>query len=759
MAGIHFFTCTKTFSAFFDPEAAVKYGVYYTPPEVVRLIVAESDRALRQSLNTDGLLDPAVQLLDPACGTGTFLIAAAGAVAEQVASRFGRGAVPAEISAFAQRMHGFELLVGPYTVAHYRMLREIDGHGGSAGHLPIYLADTLAPPAGAAGVATHLAFMGAPMVAERRAADTVKQTTPILAIFGNPPYRRLRHGEVERLVGADMARRWRDLTQPVRDAGFGRSLNAFPDLYIAFYRWALWRLFEADGACGRGVLGFITNRGFLAGRGFGGLRRMLRQRFDDIRVIDLRGDSQGTRPATVALDENVFNIQVGVCILIAYATGNRPQGTEAQVHYADAWRERAFTRPDKLRLASAAAADPGTLRYRAVPGADMDPLKPPGFTGSGWPALNELLDFRSNGIVTYRDEFVYATTHSTISERIQRWLQRPPDQASKEFKETRDRKAGPALRVAFDNGAIERVSYRPLDLRFLYNRREFVDFPKLALQAAWGTENYALFALEDGTGAGPAVWCHSVKPDQHAFRGSYGGWVFPFHNHSGEGRGHHLARGLVGGLAAAYGTPVAPVDVFDAVLALLSASSYTTRFAFDLEDDFPHVPLPADPGAFADAAHLGARIRAVEGLGSQPAPGFRSARLMGRASGSILGVPSPRRAFSGAGSAGTVGLLPDRSLCIAGVSEEVWNFEVSGYAVFYRWLRARNGESITGPGGAALLREALDIAWRIAELIDLFDRADVVLARALDAPLTRADLDLPVREAVVVAADDDDPPG
>ena len=104
-------------------------------------------------------------------------------------------------------------------------------------------------------------------------------------------------------------------------------------------------------------------------------------------------------------------------------------------------------------------------------------------------------------------------------------------------------------------------------------------------------------------------------------------------------------------------------------------------------------------------------------------------------------------------------LLRDRSLCIGGVSERVRNFEVSGYAVLYRWLRARNGESITGPGGAALLREALDIAWRIAELLDLFDRADVVLARALEAPLTRADLDLPVREAVVVADDDDDPPG
>lgn len=202
----------EDFLRVFDPEAAIKYGVYYTPPEIVQLIVAVTDRTLRENLGTDGLIDPRVQLLDPACGTGTFLIAAAGAVAERVTTRFGRGAVAAEVSAFAQRMNGFELLVGPYTVAHYRMLREITGLGGNGGHLPIYLADTLAPPAGAAGVTTHLAFMGGPMVAEREAADTVKRTAPILAIFGNPPYRRLRKGEVNRLIGADMAARWLDLT-------------------------------------------------------------------------------------------------------------------------------------------------------------------------------------------------------------------------------------------------------------------------------------------------------------------------------------------------------------------------------------------------------------------------------------------------------------------------------------------------------------------------------------------------------------------
>lgn len=113
----------------------------------------------------------------------------------------------------------------------------------------------------------------------------------------------------------------------------------------------------------------------------------------------------------------------------------------------------------------------------------------------------------------------------------------------------------------------------------------------------------------------------------------------------------------------------------------------------------------------------------------------------------------------GADSTGSVALLSDRSLVMTGIAERVWRFEISGYAVLYRWLRARNGEPITGPSGAALLREALDIAWRIAELLDLFDRADAVLARALEAPLTRADLDLPGRDAVSVPRHDEDEPG
>lgn len=743
----------EDFLRVFDPSAVARYGVYYTPPEIVSLIVAETDRRLRQALNTEGLLDRQVQLLDPACGTGTFLIRATSAAAEAAKAAYGEGMVGPTVSAFAQRMHGFELLVGPYTVAHYRMLREVAGRGGGVERIPIFLTDTLAPPTGGVGIQSHLAYMSAPIVAERLAADQIKQHAPILAIIGNPPYKRLKKGEVERLVGQDMARRWRDLTQPVRDAGMGRSLNAFPDLYVAFYRWALWRLFEAEGALGRGVLAFITNRNFLTGSGFGGLRQMLRRRFDEIRIIDFRGENRGALPATVPVDQNVFNIEVGVCVLVAHATGVKPEGQEARVFYADIWDAGAFTREDKLAAASRAASGDLAFDFVEVAETGMGPLKPRGFQGTDWPSMRDLFRFRSNGIVTYRDAFAYAVRQEVIGERIQRWLQLDPADAATEFKETRDRKAGPALQTIFNAGAILPVSYRPLDIRYLYNRREFIDFPKPDLQETWGTENVSLMTLPGGIGAGPAIWAHGLKPDQHAFRGSFGGWVFPLYNHAPEGSGHFVAPAAIAGLSASYGFRVEPQQVFDATLALLSAASYTTRFAHDLENDYPHVPFPADAALFQQAVEIGARIRLLQGFRAAPAEQFRRARLTGRASGETFGVPTPARAYVSDGQNGAVLLQSDASLRIEGVSRAVWEFNVSGYQVLYRWLKARNGEPIAGETGAALLRDALETVWRIEELWRLFESADTVLNEVLLATLTRRDFGL---AAMVGAQEEDD---
>ena len=309
------------------------------------------------------------------------------------------------------------------------MLREIDGHGGTAeafANFPRRYARAASRGGrGDNAPRLHGCTHGG---RTRSAADTVKHSTPILAIFGNPPYRRLRRGEVERLVGADMAQRWRDLTQPVRDAGFGRSLNAFPDLYIAFYRWALWRLFEADGAHRRGVLGFITNRGFLVGRGFGGLRRMLRRRFDAIRVLDLRGDSQGTRPRDGRARTRTCSTFRSVSAFWSpIAGGTKPaEGSEAR----DQLRRRVARLVHSRGPRSCDAADRRDRPNSAAisgryPGETWIRLKPPGFAGTDWPGSRmSCWRFRSNGIVTLpRRLRAMQTTEGLAWTAFNSWLQ------------------------------------------------------------------------------------------------------------------------------------------------------------------------------------------------------------------------------------------------------------------------------------------------------------------------------------------------
>lgn len=725
----------EDFLRVYDPKAVEKYGVYYTPPEIVQLIVAETDAALRRHLAKDGLLNPTVELLDPACGTGTFLIAAANKVANLAQYHYGPGAVPAEIEAFSKRMNGFELLVGPYTVAHYRMTKAIGGHGGRLGRLPIFLADTLAAPAQEA-IMPNLDFLSLPMVAEREAADSIKTDAPILVVLGNPPYKRLKKGEVRRLVGQDMMVRWDDLKQPVRDAGLGRSLNAFPDLYIAFWRWALWRIFEAPSATGRGIVAYITNRNFLTGTGFGGLRKMLRERFDHIRIIDFRGDNRSALPATIEKDDNVFNIETGVCVLVGIADGTGG-GKEATVEYADVWKAGAANRAEKKRLAQKIALDSNRIQYSPVPGSGMEILRPPGFLAEDWPSIAELFRIRANGIVSYRDPFAYATNKTLLANRIQDWLNESPDEAAKQFRNTASNKAVDALAIPFDANTIKRVSYRPLDVRHLYAHPNYVDRLRQDLQDAWGKQNVGLIVRNDGTGRGPAVWCHGHIPDQHSFMGSGGGWIFPFHDSAAKE--HNLHSGVVAGLAEAYGREITPQGLFDCVIALLSASKYTTRFASDLEDDFPHIPFPADPELFLTAAKMGARIRNIETFSQEPAERFRIARIVGIAAEQILDVPTPKHAYTGTRERKKLALRSDRTLFVDNVSQNAWDFVVSSNTrVLYRWLKARNQRELN----AGLQREILDVIARIEELLQLFEECDSVLERALDATLSRAQIGL-----------------
>jgi predicted helicase len=723
----------EDFLQVFDPAARKRFGVYFTPVEVVTYMVAALDRALRDNLGTVGLTDEAVTMLDPATGTGTFLLGVIEHVRRSVESSTGPGAVRGALRALSARLFGFELLVGPYAVAHYR-LRHAMGELQAKQRVGVFLADTLAEP-GAAAPEGKLGFVADNIRTERHEADRIKQRHPILAIMGNPPYRRLATGEVGELVGNWMDELWDDLKKPVRDEGWGNQLNTFPELSVAFWRWAIWKIFESEGAPCRGVVAFISNRTFLAGKPYAGLRKMLRERFDRIEIIDLHGDVRRGERAGVTSDQGVFDIQVGTAITLGIADRSKADGELAGVSYIDSWAEGLFSRDSKfawLKAGEETGTRPGAVE---VARGLLDDMKPEPFQREEWPSLASCFAFKRSGVQTKRDEFVYALGREALEIRIKEFVRGSDASAKDAFHSTDARQWQVAKAQAFDRARIANIAYRPLDNRVLYNDVKFIDRPRPELQFVWGANNVALYAMPFATGAGPAVWCHDLLPDYHAFSGR-GGYAFPLRDNR-PGRGSfNISPALLAGLAASYGAPVSAEDAFDAMLALLSATFYTLRFAEDLEDVFPYVPFPSDHALFLPAAELGREIRAVETFARPPRPAFlpRALALVETEPGATLDASewSEGEFFLFAGHTGRV----------SGVAKEIWDFSVSAYRLLPRWLDARKGLA----ADHALITQLRDVVGRIAELIDLFARADRLLIQVLPATLTKNALGLGANE-------------
>jgi hypothetical protein len=346
----------------------------------------------------------------------------------------------------------------------------------------------------------------------------------------------------------------------------------------------------------------------------------------------------------------------------------------------------------------------------------LEDFRPKPFANGKWVGLNECFVFRKSGMKSGNDEvFVSANRQFLATQVHQALVQR----------------ADPAYQSELERQYV----YRPLDLRWFYNDLPLLDRPGPELQRVWGTTNLCLYAMPAGTGAGPAVWCHALLPDYHAFRGSYGGYAFPLWDRRGGAAAHNLNPALLVGLAAAYASKVTLQQVFDCILCLLSAQDYTLRFAEELEDVFPHIPFPAHHGVFLEAAALGAEIRAVESFARPPAPGFMPPGFVTGPKGRIVTPAYEDGGFT---------LCENGAGRMSGIAPEVWRYAVSGYELLPRWINGRVGL----PVDKALADELRDICGRIAELIDLTARATNILTKSVTDVLGRATIGLDAKTDV-----------
>ncbi|HZI97119.1 MAG TPA: N-6 DNA methylase, partial [Actinomycetales bacterium] len=281
----------------YDDDLRKASGSYYTPREVVDEMVRLVGDVLRDRLGHDEeFLSDAVTTVDPAMGTGTFLHAILTRAGEQAVLSDGPGAAGSVVAGLAARLIGFELQMGPFAVAELRasdLLHSFDASVPSGG-LPLFVTNTLDDPE---VERTQLGNTYAAIAQSRRRADRIKSRTPVTVVIGNPPYRERAEGQGG-WVEAGREGEGKAPLDHFRADGNGRYEYVLKNLYVYFWRWGTWKVFDSVPDDSAGVVCFITTAGYLRGPGFKGMREYLRRTCSAGWIIDASPEGHQPEVAT-----------------------------------------------------------------------------------------------------------------------------------------------------------------------------------------------------------------------------------------------------------------------------------------------------------------------------------------------------------------------------------------------------------------------------------------------------------------------------
>ncbi len=470
----------------FDPALRKQLGVWYTPPEVVDYMVERVDRTLRDQLDiADGLADDRVVVLDPCCGTGSYLAA----VLRRIARTLRENGEDALVGQFVKkaamgRVVGFEIMPAPFVVAHLQIgllleslgapLAEQGSHTSQRAEWPkILLTNALTGWDPETDKPKHLPLPD--FHDEMDKARKVKREAPILVVLGNPPY--------SGFAGVSESAEERGLTDFYRKvravrAPEGQGLN---DLYVRFYRMAERRIAEHTG---KGMVCFISNYAWLDGLSHTGMRERYLERFDEVWIDCLNGDKYKTGKLTPAgdPDPSIFStarnregIQVGTAIGLLLRKDPHGDGP-ARVRFRHLWGQA------KRAELSASADNDGEGLYQTLePAAELGLPYLPAEVGRGyfaWPRLTELLPAHFPGVKTSRDGFLVDIDRNRLLRRLDRYFdptlshadlrdQEPgimTDGARYRAEDIRERLRADGL----NEDHVVRYCYRPFDDRWLY---------------------------------------------------------------------------------------------------------------------------------------------------------------------------------------------------------------------------------------------------------------------------------------------------
>ena len=765
----------------FDPDLRKQLGVWYTPVEVVRYMVARVDRALKDDLGiADGLAADNVYVLDPCCGTGAYLAETLRRIAANLQAK-GEGAMTGVgvKKAATQRVFGFEVMPAPFVVAHLQVgitMQDLDAPLSEDGteRAGVYLTNALTgwEPR------TQKPLPFPELEQERDQAERVKRETPVLVVLGNPPYNAFAGVEIDEERELFEAYR---LTRKVQL----KESKGLIDLYVRFFRMAERRIVEKTG---RGVVCLISNYSWLDGMSFAGMRERYLEVFDAIRIDCLNGDKYKTGkmtpdgrpdPSIFSTDEDSVGIQVGTAITtLVRKAEHEPSDT--------IWFRHLWGQSKRGELVDSAEAHPDIL-YEAIEpllllGLPFFPMKLSD-SWSEWPSLPELFPVSFPGAKTNRDSFLVDIDFDRLSARISDYFN--PELSHEEIsrrypvimntvrhfdaRSTRDtllRRGGPS------QSGFTQFVYRPFDTRWLYweGETKLLNDKRAAYKGHVFQGNLWVEARQ-----------RQVKEDfsrgtlvRH-FAGDFGNGLSQFFSiwlrEEGLGLESDGAqrRPNLSPASQAYldRLGLGVEDLFHHVLAVLHDPAYREANAGALRMEWPRIPLPAWPGGDAPGAADELKASAARGRklaalldSDTPVDGVTQGTL--RPEMAAIGVPAKIGGGNMAGEdfaltqgwghfgqgeavmpgqgrvvergyeaedrealGGAVSVLGDTTFDVylnewaywCNVPAAVWGYKLSGYQVLKKWLSYRESKVLGRPLLPEEVRHFRDTARRIGAIL------------------------------------------
>ena len=718
---IHFY---EDFLSEYNPKLRKSKGVWYTPQPVVGFIVRAVDEILQKEFNLpEGLADYSmiekdvaveqsydgrtkdgmkhapkrfhrVQILDPATGTGTFLAEVVNQIYDRYRDQQGIWQQYVE-QHLIPRLHGFEILMASYAVAHIKLdmlLGETGYQHLSDKRLQVYLTNSLEESNN-----EPRTLFAQWLSREAAEANVIKRDCPVMVMIGNPPYS----------VSSQNNGKW--ITNLVADYKKNlneRNIQPLSDDYIKFIRLGQ----EYITRTGEGVLAFICNNSFIDGIIHRQMRKELMKTFDRIYILNLHGN---TRKKETALDgskdENVFDIMQGVSINIFYRSSKK-SNDECHIFYHEIYG----TREEKYAYLN-------SHTINDVQWKELQPKEPYNFfitkdfslqeEYEKGVKIDELMVSYISGVQSGRDDIYVDMNKEILGNRVKTLLSGnlTPD-FIKKYKVV-DSSSYPLLKrmqaSVFNPSKIVKYYYRLFDKRYIYYDKDLIkrSFYNVLQHTLKDNVSFLLSKQQSSFDFQHIIVSDCVS-DMNAvsMQTREGNYVFPLYvykeNMGQEERIVNFNKELYDKIAqglnylpcyddnvlvdpiSEYNGVLYPQALFDYIYAVLHSPSYRERYKEFLKIDFPRIPYPTDWEKFRDLAEKGEELRQLHLMEDLP---------------SKTGVTFP--------VAGTLQVdcyrWQDNRVYInaeqyfEGVPESAWNFFIGGYQPAQKWLKDRKGMTLS----------------------------------------------------------------